>query len=148
MRSKAFRRSFGIVYGFRARVAISWISALLEQDLGEVLRIVRSQKREVVLAHCVWGRFFIRGCELIKIIVEGHCCISSCGWQGSWWCNFECIIYVHVKHVIACLIDIFPCFELFFNHGKFCINGGFLFTCIGYNYSFWVVLYWKCRCLC
>ncbi len=112
------------------------------------LQIVRSQKREVVLAHCVWGRLPIRGHELIKNIAVEHCCIPSCGWQGSWWCDFECIIYVRFEHVIACLIDIFPCFEVVFNHGKFCVNGGFLFARIGYKYSFWVVFYWKCQCCC
>ncbi len=45
-----------------------------------VLQIVCSQKREVVLLHCVWGRLPICGCKLIKNIAEGHSCIPSALW--------------------------------------------------------------------
>ena len=134
--------------GFVLGLQLLAICASLEQELRGVLWIVRSQKCQVVLVHCVWGRLPIRGCKLIKNIVEGHCCIPSCGWGGCWWRNFECIVYVCIKHVIACLIGIFSCVKVVFNQGKFCINGGFFFVCIGHNYTFWAVLYWICQCHC
>jgi hypothetical protein len=56
MRSKAFRRSCWVVYGFCTRVAISWQSVHLVNRSSGVLRILGRKKCEFVLAQCVGGR--------------------------------------------------------------------------------------------
>ncbi len=85
--------------------------------------IVRRQKHEVILVHCIGGRLPICGHELIKNIMEGHCRIPCYGWWVTWWYDLERIIDMHVESVIGCVIDVFPCFEVVFNHGKFCVGG-------------------------
>jgi hypothetical protein len=58
MRSRAFWRSCWVMYGFCARVAISWQLVHRQNRIsGQVLWIVHSQEHEVALAHCVRGRF-------------------------------------------------------------------------------------------
>jgi hypothetical protein len=119
LRSKAFRRSCWGVYGFHTMVAISW---QLVHCLNRILRGLADCTQPKTLG-CFGGlclgldsHMWLRADQNVP---EGHCCIPSCGWRGSWWCDFERLVYVHVEHVIACLINIFPCFEGVFTMENF-----------------------------
>jgi hypothetical protein len=94
----------GGVFVFAEELYLLEIFDAPEQYLGRVGRQVCTAKEHVNLQQCVWHRATICHGDLVKDLYDLHWLVPSL--QRRAVGDFEGIVYVIIKHVKACLLDV------------------------------------------